>query len=314
MEHYVTNFNFGFLPQGLALYRSMQRHLIAFQLWVVCMDHDCFRALRTLNLPYLRAIDFSNFESDAYKQLRKERTVAEYCWTVNPLNSYLVFSLDSSVERVTYLDADLWFLRSPDSIFEEFSNSKKSVLVTEHAYLPQYDQSASSGAFCAQWITFVRNQSESLRKWWEEQCFQWCFNRAEDGKFGDQRYMESWPVLFPDVVHSLSNSEVILAPWNAKDKNLEIGVAHHFHGLRIVGNKQYIVKSFYSISDAYQQKIYAPYLKDLRNSIHDMKNIGLETPSQMSVLRKQHSKSAQSFLVRQMIDKGGFKLKKFDFC
>ena len=100
------------------------------------MDQNCFSALRALNLPNLRPIDFSRLESDAYRRLRRERTVAEYCWTVNPLNSYLVFSLDSTVERVTYLDADLWFLKSPDSIFQEFKNSKKSVLVTEHAYLP----------------------------------------------------------------------------------------------------------------------------------------------------------------------------------
>lgn len=313
MEHFVTNFNFGFLPQGLALYRSMQRHLMGFQLWVVCMDQNCFSALRALNLPNLRAIDFSSFESDAYRQLRKERTVAEYCWTVNPLNPYLVFSLDLTVERVTYLDADLWFLRPPELIFEEFSNSKKAVLVTEHAYLPQYDQSASSGVFCAQWITFVRNQSESLRKWWEEQCFQWCFNRTEDGKFGDQKYMESWPTLFPDVVHSLSNSEVILAPWNAQDKNLEIGVAHHFHGLRIIDHSHYCTRSLYKVSTLFEQNIYEPYLIDLKGAIQDLSALNIEIGSQIGRSWSAKSNSSKNYLLKQLSNIGGVEIKFFNF-
>lgn len=313
MEHYVSNFNLGFLPQGLALYRSMQRHLKTFQYWVVCMDHDCFDALKTLNLPNMRLIDFSRVESDAYRRLREERTVAEYCWTINPLNPHLVFSLDPTVDRVTYLDADLWFLRAPDPIFREFSDSGKSVLVTEHAYLPQYDQTNSSGIFCAQWISFMRLRSEPLRKWWERQCFKWCFNRVEDGKFGDQKYMESWPTLFPGSVHSLATPEKILAPWNAQDINLENGIAYHFHGLRILNHTQYAVKSFYSISEEYEKKIYKPYLIDLSDSIKDMKNIGLEIKPQVGASKVQHSKSMQSFLIKQMMDNAGFNLRQFDF-
>lgn len=313
MKHYVTNLNLGFLPQGLALYKSMQRHLQSFQFWIVCMDQDCFDALQALNLPNMRLIDFASVESEAYRRLRGERTVAEYCWTIKPLNPYIVFSLDPMVDCITNLDADLWFLRAPDPLFQEFSGSGKSVLVTEHAYLPQYDQLSSSGVFCSQWITFVRNRSEPLRKWWEEQCFQWCFNRAEDGKFGDQKYMESWPTLFPGTVHSLSTPELILAPWNAQDRNLENGVAYHFHGLRILDNSRYAVKSFYSISDEYEQKIYKPYLIDLSDSIKDMKNIGLKVKSQLSVSKLQHSEFMHSFLLKQLMNNGGFNLKQFDF-
>jgi hypothetical protein len=310
MEYYVTSFNLSFLPQGLALYRSMKRHLQVFQLWVVCIDRDCYNALQTLNLPNMRLIDFTSIESDAYGRLRGERTVAEYCWTINPLNPYLVFSLDPTVHRVTYLDADLWFLRDPQPIFQEFSSSGKSVLVTEHAYLPQYDQTSSSGVFCAQWITFVRDDSEPLRKWWEEQCFDWCFNRVEDGKFGDQKYMESWPTLFPDTVHSLSTPKLILAPWNAEDINLEAGIVYHFHGLRILDYNQYLVKSFYLISDKYEQKIYKPYLMDLHESIKDMKDIGLEMKSQFGSSRLYKNKAMQLFLIKQM---AGLCLKRFDF-
>lgn len=313
MEHYVTNFNLNFLPQGLALYKSMERHIETFRLWVVCMDEDCFNALQTLNLPNIRPINFISMESVAYKRIRAERTIAEYCWTVKPLNPYLVFSLDPMVDRVTSVDADLWFLRAPDPILREFSNSGRPVLVTEHGYLPQYDQSSTSGIFCSQWNTFLRNHSEPLRKWWEERCFDWCFSRVEDGKFGDQRYMESWPMLFPDTVHSLSKPTLILAPWNAQDISLEDGIAYHFHGLRILDATQYVVKSFYSISGDFEEKVYKPYLIDLANSIKKMKNIGLEIRSQIGSTRLQENKAMQSFLMKQLIANGGFKMKSFNF-
>ena len=43
MEHYVTLFDSLFLPQGLALHMSMERHAGNYTLWILCIDdavHD----------------------------------------------------------------------------------------------------------------------------------------------------------------------------------------------------------------------------------------------------------------------------------
>ena len=73
--------------------------------------------------------------------------------------------------------------------------------------------------------------------------------------------------------------------------NLENEVAQHFHGLRILDDAHYAVKSFYSISDEYEWKIYKPYLIDLSNSIKGKKNIGLEINFQVGTSMLQHSES-----------------------
>ena len=42
MEHFVTLFDAAFLPQGLALHRSLRRHAGDFTLWRVCVDEAAY--------------------------------------------------------------------------------------------------------------------------------------------------------------------------------------------------------------------------------------------------------------------------------
>ena len=313
MEHFVTNFNLRFLPQGLALYQSMRRHLEEFVLWVVCMDAECFHVLLKLNLPFLRPIDFTQFESLEYQTLRQQRTIAEYCWTVNPINPYLVFLADSSVMQVTYLDADMWFLHSPKAVFDEFANSQKAVLITEHAYLPQYDQTATSGKYCAQWITYRRHQSEPLRKWWEDKCYEWCFNRYEDGKFGDQKYLEQWPIIYPNQVQVFSQPRQFLAPWNADDALISNAVTYHFHGLRILDQNHFSLRSTYHVSQQVQDLIYQPYLQDLRRAALQMQSIGIPLLSQMEGSWEKQRDQARLFLMQQLANAAQLRVEQFSF-
>lgn len=37
MEHFVTLFDSKFLPQGLELHKSMERHVPDFVLWIICV-------------------------------------------------------------------------------------------------------------------------------------------------------------------------------------------------------------------------------------------------------------------------------------
>ena len=83
-------------------------------------------------------------------------------------------------------------------------------------------------------------------RWWQDRCIEWCFSRYEDGKFGDQVYLNQWPTLFGDRVHIVGQVEKTLAPWNVLYFSQQAAgplkpVMYHFHGLRLLPGRRAIV-------------------------------------------------------------------------
>jgi hypothetical protein len=279
VEHFVTLFNSLFLPQGLALHMSMERHIREYVLWVLCVDDETYDVLERLGLPNVRRLKLSDLETPELLGVKPGRTIDEYCWTLTPFAPRFVLEEDSSVERVTYIDADLWFRKHPKKLFDELDMAGKHVLITDHAYAPDYDQSATSGQYCVQFMTFTRCGGEQVRKWWEERCIEWCFRRCEDGKFGDQKYLDEWPERFGDVVHVLRDKELALAPWNASRFPYGNAVFYHFHGLRLVSEKKVDIGNYF-LPNPLHEIVYKSYLSDIKAAVEKLQQTGISISPQ----------------------------------
>jgi hypothetical protein len=276
VEHYVTLFDGFFLPQGLALHASMQRHAGSYTLWILCVDEQAYSVLNGLRLPNVRLLRTSDVETAELLAVKPTRTRGEYCWTLTPFAPRFVFEADADVQRVTYLDADLWFRRTPAPIFREFEASGKEVLITDHAYAPEHDQTAKSGIYCVQFLTVTRDGGEIVRKWWEERCIEWCYARAEDGKYGDQKYLDDWPERFGEWVHVLADKELALAPWNATRFPYCNSVFYHFHGLRIISARHVALGlGRYVVPAPVMRNVYRPYLRELRTARRILADSGI---------------------------------------
>ncbi len=236
-EHYVTLFDSAFLPQGLALLASLRRHARPFRLWVVAMDDATACFLLGLGATDLAVIPVGEIETARHQVIRPGRSRGEYCWTMTPATFSAVLEREPQASQVTYLDADLWFLRDPAPLLREFADSGRVVLITEHRYDPSRDLSGESGRFCVQFLTVRRAPAAmAVIGWWNERCLEWCFARHEPGRFGDQMYLDRWPELFGDAVHILQQPEAFTAPWNHRVRaSLGTPVFHHFHGYRALG-------------------------------------------------------------------------------
>ena len=288
MEHFVTLFDYNFLPQGLTLYTSMERHIKSYTLWILCVDDNVFTSLQELNLRHVRLLQLSKLETSELLKVKAERNKGEYCWTLTPLTFKFVFEADKKIKRVTYLDADLWFMKSPEPIFQEFDISNKQVLITEHAYASKYDQTSSSGRFCVQFLTITKKGGELVRVWWEDRCMEWCFDRVEDNKFGDQKYLDCWPEKFANLVHILQHKEYALAPWNAIRYPYSAGIFWHFHGIRLNRNKRLIFGHSYQIPKNTYEYVYIPYIKDFSDNISLMAKNNINIPIQINSFLPKH--------------------------
>jgi len=271
MEYFVTLFDSLYLPQGLTLYRSLEKYIGNYVLWVLCMDNKTKEILDKLNLEKIKTISLNAVETEELLNAKKDRSIVEYCWTLTPQTPKIVFDREPDAKRVTYIDADMFFLNSPQPIFSEFERSGKAVLFTEHAYSPDYDHSATCGKYCVQFMTFNRKTSESFYNWWAEKCIEWCYSYKEDNKFGDQKYLELWPQNFPDDIHVLEQKELILAPWNAMRFPYSSAIAWHFHGLKILPNNKVLLWSDYELPIPTIYNIYYKYINELSNSINVLK-------------------------------------------
>jgi hypothetical protein len=273
-EHYVTLFDSLFVPQGMALHASLQRHGGEHRLWVLCVDELTHEVLTNLALPNVSLISLAQVETPEMLAVKPGRSKGEYCWTLTPFAPRFVFEADPTVARVTYLDADLWFLKNPAPILREFEASGAAVLITDHAYAPEFDQSAEHGQYCVQFMTFVRDRCEPVRKWWEERCIEWCFGRAEDGKFGDQKYLDDWTYRFDGLVHVLAEQDRALAPWNATRFPIGRAVFFHFHGLRILAGRRVDLSPNYPLPTPVIRHVYEPYVRQIAGAAAMLGEVG----------------------------------------
>lgn len=279
------------MTRGLAMYESLKKHSSGFHLYIFAFDDISDGILREMKLEYATVVSLKEFEDEELLALKNSRSAGEYCWTCTP--SIIKYSIEKfNLESCTYLDADLYFFSNPSVLIEEMG--EKSVLITEHRYTPKYNQSATSGIYCVQFMTF-KNDVGAMKVlgWWRESCNAWCFARFENGKFGDQKYLDDWTTRF-EGVHELQHLGGGIAPWNVQqftfDKltptitmsthngqtNFEV-IFYHFHALKFYNDKTLDLGN-YKYSKEILNIIYKPYINSLIQLQNELLNTGYSIP------------------------------------
>lgn len=274
MNRYCTLFNTNYLSRGLQMIRSLQSFAREAYVYVLAMDDECAKLLQHLRLKNVKVITLADLETPTLLQKKAERTIAEYCWTLTPVLIHHILH-NYAIDAVTYVDADIMFYRDPSSIVRAMREDV--VLLTPHRYTAKFDQSATSGIFCVQFMCFKRHpKAIKALQWWRDACLEWCYNRFEEGKFGDQKYLDNWPVQFKGI-HICSDPAVGIAPWNIQQYTLKQEgkrsiifhedeaiqpIFYHFHGLKFFHNHR-IELTHYPISEPLKRYFYQPYVKSL---------------------------------------------------
>jgi hypothetical protein len=303
--HYATYFDRHYLTRGLALHRSLLRHSPPFQLWVLCLDDETFRVLDRLKLAHVRLIPLAELEraDPALLAVKPTRTPVEYYWTCGPALLAYLLGLDPTSETLTYLDADLFFFGDPTPIYDELAGG--SISLIEHRWAPPLGpNSRPKGVYNVGMLVF-RRTAEALAclSRWREQCLEWCFDRIEPNRFGDQKYLEEWPARYRGVT-IVQQKGAGLAPWNVG--RYRIGAAqgrvwvdadplifYHFNRLRVITDWLY-EPCFWArrrqITPTALHQIYVPYVRELQAAAGTLRSVGA------SVARLEGLRSGESLL------------------
>ena len=274
MKHWPDHYNFctyfdqNYLARGLLLYESLTAHVPSFTLYVLALDdvaYDIIIAKSFSNIVPIHLRDLEKYDSKLLAT-KSTRSLIEYYFTCSPCLPLYVLEKYPDIDILTYIDADIYFYDSPHPFYEELGNN--SILIFEHGISPIEEE--RHGLFNVGYLSW-RNDETGLAclRWWHDRCIEWCYDRIENGKFADQKYLDQWPILFKPTIISKQTASA-LAPWNVeryrvtyrrgKPFNL---ILFHFHGLRLLSRHRYTICNAYNPSASDIAKLFNVYVRKL---------------------------------------------------
>ena len=290
MYNFCTLFDIRYLSRGLALYQSLKNTLgKQFRLYVFPFDEKTLDLLNDMQLAQIVVVPLEKIENDKLLSVKKNRTRGEYCWTCTPIIiNYCIKKFQ--LTHCTYLDADIYFFNSPEVLLNQIGSH--DIIITPHHFTPRYDQSFSVGKFCVQFVYFnCTKNADIVLNHWIEQCLEWCYDRVEPERFGDQKYLDEWPVRYKGI-QITNHFGAGVAPWNVQQYrvseilnkphvfNERLGqtlpvIFYHYHGLKFFKSNQ-VDLGGYQLNHSAIKLLYLPYLKQLKNIENQLKKVGFD--------------------------------------
>jgi hypothetical protein len=283
-RYFCTLFDSGYLLKGLAMMCSLTRFCPGAKIYVLCMDDQTRYILEHLDLPFVACITLAEVENEELLKAKADRGVAEYCWTLSSCFTWYVMRRYPEIDFLTYIDADLLFYSEVQPLFDEIGDA--SIAIIEHRFSERLKDREVNGRFCVEWDSFRRDeQGMACLSRWRELCIEWCYYRIEDGKMGDQKYLDEWPDRY-SACHILTHPGAGIAPWNyaqyrfGKDETGRITVEnaplifYHFHQFQLLENGKFDrLSTFYTSECPEPAAVYEVYETVLKKCLADVRTV-----------------------------------------
>ncbi|MHB1394673.1 MAG: glycosyltransferase [Clostridia bacterium] len=278
----VTN---EYLPKALALYFSLKRYAESFHLWICCMEDLVYDVLNKLHLSNVTLIALKSIEDDELLSVKNYRYNYEYCWTLKAPLILHIFKKYEDVDSLLYIDADTYLFSSPEKLFSRLKSF--SVLLTMHNFNTDFKCLYTKKGWYNAGIIGFRRDSNALKciSWWRDRCIEWCYDKIEKGKFGDQKYLMEFKKRFAGVyLERMVGANA--AVWNMSENSIreyegkvQINekdlIFYHFSALIICGEWEYGMWrwEYPELDENAKKLIYLPYAKDLYKAIQMIKHV-----------------------------------------
>jgi hypothetical protein len=276
---FCTYFDRNYLPQGLALYRSLAREQPAAELWILCLDEETSSVLTALDLEraHLVAVeDLLRFDP-RLATAKEDRPPLEFYYACTPqLIRYVAQQAEG--EPAAYVDADVFFFGDPSTLYSETPGAE-IILIEHRSGDPQAEIERGRFNLCFVHFEPTENARRALA-WW---CDATIESTAMDSEtWGDQKYLDRFPELF-DSVGVLRSPATTLAPWNVyqhevsrkEGGEIEVDgeplVAYHFARMLIAGPHLFSPARREWLPRPVLEWIYRPYMREIRESFDQLR-------------------------------------------
>lgn len=215
-------------------------------------------------------------ENEIAKSLKEKYSKTDpdaYRWSMKPV--LMEFLLKDYLERVIYLDSDIYFFSDFGFLFEELRDSH--ILLSPHyrcsdPYVDAFNFGLNflEGLYNGGFIGGTKKGIPALQ-YWASLCLYKCEKESEQGFYDDQRYLDILPVVFEGVNH-IKHKGCNIANWN------QIECKRSLEGNDILINGKYPIifihftKSFFNGVLTGKDQLLLPYLKEYRDTLFEYSN------------------------------------------
>ena len=322
MNHiYCCLFDKNYSVKGLSMIQSLQKFDPSACVYILALDTYTERLIGGLSQDNINLITLREIEDQDVLVAKANRGLVEYYWTLSSvLTSYVFKQFNQQFDTLTYLDSDIFFYSDPRVIFSQI-NAESSCIITPHNFSERLKDRIVNGKFCVQWVTFANNkEGERILFDWRSNCLDWCYYKLEDGKMGDQKYLDYWESQYSGVIID-KNLGAGVAPWNYEDMEFSIKdgrifannlpvIFYHFHQFTQVGIDKFDrLSKFYTDVRAAPDEIYREYELVCEKNYKLVREINGAAPFEFSnrkLIRQKLLRLAQTYLphfVKQMLRK-----------
>jgi hypothetical protein len=211
MKHVCTVSDINYLIKGLTLYESLKKNTEDFMLHYLCIDEKSYNKVKHYESNSLKAYNVENFlEVDTKLKALKTNEYRYFCWS---LASYFTNKLlQSDLEAITYIDADIYFHKSFDIILDEIGD--REIGMFRHRQFP-LTTPRPEGHYNVGVIHFKKANSgigKGLCAWWSDSVLN--KKHPEYATCGDQKYLEYFVVGCPPELLYIDENIGHGAPWH----------------------------------------------------------------------------------------------------
>jgi len=276
-NQFCTYYDSNYVSRGLLMIDSIFAFMPDAVVHVLCFDESSEIITKRIHprCNVIKLADLEVFDIELYK-CKDNRKLVEYYFTCTPCLPFYILEKYKFINSITYLDADLFFYESPEKVLELIDNY--SIAIIPHNFTNKLKDRSAFGNFNVGWITW-RNDINGLQclRDYRKQCVDWCYDKLEDERFADQKYLDSWPKKY-NGVYIINHKGVNLALWNVEQYKLSTNnnkiyidsdelLFVHYHGLKKTNGVYLVNYHEYNIIDYIHidNLIFKLYLDKLHN-------------------------------------------------